>query len=469
MKKIQRICWLLVALCLCLSCSFPAAAQPEQSMDTFEGCSTLDAQACLAGDQQLLDTASAVMLYELGSGTLVYSWNPDLLVDPSGMNKIMTALLAVEQGDPDSTVIVSNAALSSLEPGALTAGLASGEEIKLRDLLYCMMVGSANDAAAVIAEYIAGGQAAFVEMMNQKAQELGCSNTMFMNPSGLSHENQYTTARDLAKITAAALELEEFREYFCAASYTVPATNKSQERNLVTTNFMMSKETVSNFLDERVTGGKTGAFTTTDRSLICTAESGDVQYLSVVMSAQGTKGGTLSLYANFKETGVLLNYGFDNYSLRRLLTTDQVLARFEVIDGENDVAVASASAVHVMMPKEMNASDLTYRCIKTDSGVSAPISTGQCVGTVQVWYGSLCVSQSDLVAMHSVEQPGVHNISLPTTAGSDTDGTLKNTVLVVLIVLLVLALLLGGFVLIRSTLRGKTVKKGTKKKERERR
>ena len=136
-----------------------------------------------------------------------------------------------------------------------------------------MMVGSANDAAAVIAEHIGTSQGAFVGLMNQRAKELGCENTQFMNANGLSHEEQYTTARDLAKITEAALHNEIFVELFSAIKYTVPATNKSEARELVTTNHLMSTETVRNQFDERVTGGKTGALNTTDRSLICTAES----------------------------------------------------------------------------------------------------------------------------------------------------------------------------------------------------
>ena len=432
---------LIAALC---SCWFIAAmAQPDEPAVQFDTCSTLDAGSSIVGNQQLLDTAHSAILFELNTNTMVYSWNPDQSVDPSGMNKIMTALLALEQGDLEDQVLVSNVALSSVEIGALTVGLAVGEEMTLEDLLYCMMVGSANDAAAVIAEHIAGGQAAFVDLMNQKAVEIGCTNTVFMNPSGLSHENQRTTARDLAKITAAALEQEEFLRFFSATEHTVAATNKSQERALVTTNHMMTTETMGNFFDERVTGGKTGAFTTTDRSLICTAQSGDAKYLSVVMSAQGEKGTTTSPYANFRETSVLLEQGFSKFSSRRLLTSDLVLERFEVTNGENDLAVSASSEVHVMMPKDMNEADLTYRCIKTDAGVSAPISAGQVVGTVQVWYGSLCVTQGELVAMHGVAQPGTYNVAVEKTPLATDDASSSNTAITIILIPVGLILVIG--------------------------
>jgi D-alanyl-D-alanine carboxypeptidase (penicillin-binding protein 5/6) len=451
MRKIRKLCLFLLICLVAGSFITPVLAQPEDQAAAAGGCISLDASNSVAGSEQLLATANAAILYELNSGSMVYSWNPDVMLDPSGMNKIMTALLALENGDPESTVTVTHTALSSLEIGALTAGLLADEEISLRDLLYCMMVGSANDAAAVIAEYIAGSQTTFVEMMNSRANELGCTNTVFLNPSGLSQEGQYSTARDLAKITAAALEREDFCEYFSAEIYTVPATNKSPERQLVTTNFLASKETMSNFFDERVTGGKTGAFTTTDRSLICTAEGNDVRYLSVVMGAQGTRETTLSLFANFKETIALLDLGFGNYALRRLLTTDQVLERFSVTHGENDVAIAAASEIYVMMPKEMEIGKVSYRCIQNSSVIEAPLPSGQPVGTVQVWYDTLCVAQADLVAMHSVGKEGENNLPLSTKAVSTDGGSMKNIFLIISIAVLTVGLILGTVVTLRRS------------------
>ena len=217
MKKIRSCCLLLFAL-LTYNFIFTSA------VPTTDSCITLDAQSALAGNSQLLPTAQAAVLYAQDSDTLVYSWNPDVKLDPSGMNKIMTALIALETKPLNTPVTVTSTALNSLKIGAMSAGLKAGEILTLRDLLYLMMVGSANDAAAVIAENIAGSQAAFVALMNQRSIELGCTNTNFLNPTGLSAEGQYSTARDLAKITAAALNVDEFVELFSAVEYTIPAT-----------------------------------------------------------------------------------------------------------------------------------------------------------------------------------------------------------------------------------------------------
>ena len=133
MKNICRLCLLLVIILL-WNCCYVSAVPASDS------CLTLDAEVALAGNSQLLPTAQAVVLYAPDSDTMVYCWNPDVQLDPSGMNKIMTALLALEKGDPDAPVTVTTTALNSVENGAMSANLKSGEIMTLRDLLFLMMV-----------------------------------------------------------------------------------------------------------------------------------------------------------------------------------------------------------------------------------------------------------------------------------------------------------------------------------------
>ena len=149
---------------------------------------------------------------------MVYSYNVDKKIDPSGMNKIMAALVALENSDPEEKVCVTRETLNTVPIGSVSAGLKRDEIISVQDLLYCMMVGSANDAAIVLAEHVGGTQEKFVSMMNIKALELGCENTFFANPTGISEEGQYTTARELAIITEKALQNELFRTIFCTGS-----------------------------------------------------------------------------------------------------------------------------------------------------------------------------------------------------------------------------------------------------------
>lgn len=463
MKKFRRFSLLLVWILLIQCFAFPAAAQDEvQNAAITSGCATLDGKTSLKHDAQLLDTAKAVILYEMNSDTLVYAWNPDMKLDPSGMNKIMTALLAIEYGDPDAVVTVTKTALDSVAIGSVSAGLKAGEEITLRDLLFCMMVGSANDAAAAIAEHIGGSQAGFVGMMNERAMELGCRNTAFMNPNGLSHEKQYSTARDLAKITGEALKSELFVELFSAVKYSVPATNKSEAREVVTTNYLMSKETVRNQFDERVTGGKTGALSTTDRSLISTAESGGQRYLAVVMSAQGTvtaNGLSVKTFGSFEETRALLDHGFATYSQRQLLHENQVMEQFPVSGGENDVIAHPADAVVAMLPNDAVTLDVSYRCTVLDEGLAAPIKKGDVIGSVEVWFRGLCVGQSHLIAMYDVNEPGIYNVPVQPSGDGNKTGPWVTWLLIGGIILLGLLLLAGGVVLMVRGIRQAKVRR----------
>lgn len=458
MKKLRRISLFFAAVVMMAGLARPALAAEDtrSAPQIYNGCVSLDAQKPLGGSEQLLETAKSALLYGLDSGTLIYAWNPDLPVDPSGMNKLMTALVALENTDPDDVVVVSRTALNTVAIGSVSAGLKAGEEITMRDLLYCMMVGSANDAAAVIAEYVGYSQEQFVAMMNDRAKELGCENTVFLNPTGLAQEGQYSTARDLAKITEVALKNELFAQIFCTEKYTVPATNKVDERNVVTTNYLMSKETVKTQFDNRVTGGKTGALTTTDRSLIATAEYDGKRFLTVVMSAKGTvtaDGLSVKTFGSFEETRALLDYGFRQYSLMQVLQSGQVLEQFTVNGGENAAACGTAADLKATLPSQASAQEVTYQCTLNKEQLTAPITKGQVLGSVTVWFGETCVGSTDLVALHDVRPAGEGLVTLVPNAERPVDNTLRDLLifggLITLAVALIATIVLAVIYLIR--------------------
>ena len=418
---------ILIMMPLLMGQAFAQSGDPSVG----QGCFSVDARSPLISDEKLLDTAQAVILLELNTDTLVYAWNPDQSIDPSGMNKIMTALLALEYGDPKEIVTVTRYALDSVKIGAVSAGLKAGEELTLKDLLYCMMVKSANDAAAVIGDYIGRKIAAlegetlskglprFVEQMNIRATELGCTDTEFLNPTGLNVDNQHTTARDLAKITLEALKNPLLYEMFCATSCTIPATNKSEQREYVSSNYLISRDTVKNQFDSRVLGGKTGSRSTTDRSLISLAEQGEQRYLAVVMSAQATvtaDGLSVKTYGSFEETRALLDVAFNRHAVTELLRENKVMGQFMVQGGENDVIGCPASSIVATLPTDANPLDVSYRCVLLEGGLTAPLKQGQVIGTIEVWFRSVCMGRCDLVAMFDVDQPGVNSYSMIPTA-----------------------------------------------------
>ncbi len=406
MKKFAII---LVILSLLVGSCPVFAAPAENDPSVLTGCSSLLARLSLGGSGQKLDTAKAAILYELNSDTMVYSWNPDAIIDPTGLVKLLTVLVALELGDLHAQVTVSREALNSVAIGAVSANLKRGEILTLEELLYCVMVASANDACAVIAEYIGGSQAGFVELMNQKARDLGCTSSNFTNPHGLPDENQFSTARDMAILTEAALENEVFNTMFCAKEHTVPATNVSEPRELNTTNHMMSSATVKNYVDSRVTGGKPAAATTTDRSMVCTAEVGTSRYLCLVMSATGVvseDGYSVVSYGCFEETKVLLDYGFYNFEVRQVIDKSQIFAQYNVAGGENDVVLQPDRDLYTVLPKEYEADELLVSEQVSAGTLNAPVKQGDVLGALRVSYGSVVLGSCDLVAMYDVAAQG---------------------------------------------------------------
>lgn len=398
MKKTFPIC-IILAFCLLMG----SIALPVSAANEGVSCHTLQADVALDGSVKKLETAKAVILYELNTDTMVYSYNADKRINPTGLVKLLTVLVALENGNPDEMVKVHQSTLNTVAVGAVSAKLKSGEEISLRDLMHCVMVSSANDACAVIAAHIGGDQAGFVEMMNAKAKELGCTASYFTNAHGLTDENQYSTARDLAIITKAALENPAFREMFGMTAYTVEATNKSDARNLKTTNNMM-RENMANF-DPRVTGGKPAAATTTDRSMICTAQVGTANYLCVVMNTKGevTEDGlSIVRYGIFEEMSALLNYAQSGFEIRQILDDSQAMYQYAVFGGENSVILRPSRDVSVVLPKDCDAEKLGFTNLVDSGALSAPVVMGQRMGTLTISYGNLIVGSCDLLAMNGV-------------------------------------------------------------------
>ena len=403
MKKICLFC-VILSLLIGLLCPMNAVQATETDFSVVNGCHSVDAATTLAPSEKVVETSRAVILYELNSDTMLYAWNPDERIYPTSMVKMMTALVALENASLTDEVTVTRAALDSVAIGSVSAGLKAGEVLSLQDLLYCMMVASANDASAVIAEYVGGTQAAFIQMMNEKAAELGCRNTAYTNVHGLHDEGTYTTARDLCRITEAALENEMFEIMFKTAAYSVPETNKSPVRNIKTTNYMMSGSGNKKYPDDRVTGGKTGATNQGGRCVVLTAEKGGMELLCIVMGAEPTveEDGSLSRFGSFEEGKEMLDYAFGNFEYRQVFFDGQSVAQYPVNGGASDVVTQPATSASTVLPKGLDVSTLRWVYQQTAGTINAPVAQGAELGIAQVWYGEKCIAQTQMVAMHDV-------------------------------------------------------------------
>lgn len=399
MKKMKLIPLLLCLSLLLGSLSLPAAAQTDPSVTG--GCHSIDAARPLAKNEKLLATSKAVVLYERKSGTLIYTWNADNKIYPSSMVKLMTVLVALEMGNLADTVTVTRRALNGLNGGKLV----SGEQLTLEQLLYMAMVESANDAAAVIAEYVSGTQEAFVKLMNEKAAALGCKGTNFSNPHGLHDAQTYTTARDLCRILEYGLQNETFKKLFSTARYTIPATNKSPEpREIMTTNRMMLTGH-KKYYDPRVTGGRTGFTDEAGRCLAITAEGSGMELIAIVMGAQQTlepNGLAVETFGSFEEMKVLLDHAIENYEYRQVFLKNQTISQHSVAGGTNDVVTMPKTALSTVLPKAVTPEELTWVYANQTVNLTAPVEKGQVINAIQLWYDGLCIAQTDLVAANAV-------------------------------------------------------------------
>lgn len=398
--KLFRKFYAVVALCvlLCLMIQPVFATQQTDTQVQFN-------QTTLLGTSQLITNAKAVVLYEYSTETFMYAWNADTQMYPSSMVKIITALLAVQKGNLTDTVTVRGDALSTVAYDAVSADLLDGEQLTLEQLLYCMMTGSANDAAAVIADYISGSQDQFVQEMNAYAQNLGCTNTNFTNVHGLHNENQYTTARDMAIILADAMKNEIFRTLFAAASYAVPATNLSPERKLESNNLLVNS--ASYYYDARVTGGRTGTAEDGGRCVASSAEDNGLKVISVIMGSESVyeeDGYTARSQGGFNETKALLDIGLSGYKAVGIIYPGQALKQLPVNNGKSSVTLTPVTAVSSIVPVETKTENLTFQYQYRNEEQSAPIERGQILGDVAVYYNGICVAQSELGALNAVEE-----------------------------------------------------------------
>lgn len=363
-----------------------------------KGCHSINAQMPLWGNNKMLEAAGSAMLFEINSETMMYAWNPDMQMDPASLVKIMTALIALENGDLNSVATVSANAMAALPEDSDTLKLVVGEQFTLDQLLYGMMTGSANDAAVVIAEHIAGSQMGFAAMMNKKAKELGCTGTFFVNAHGMHEDAQVTTARDMVKIVLEAIQNEDFLRYFSALEYTLPATEYHKARSLTSTNFLMSKGVTEEYYDARVTGGRTGVTDARERCLIATAESGGLKYVAVVLGAiPSVTSEGITRFGSYEEVGQLFDLGFKGYRITQILGTDDIIAQYPVLNGENYVVTGPSRSVSVVLPTNITSKELSFRYQDNFTSLNAPVSKGEQLTMVQVWFNNVCIGQSPII------------------------------------------------------------------------
>ena len=367
--------------------------------------------------------AKAAILLDMNTGRTIYEKNIDERVYPASLTKIMTCLLALENGNLSDIVTIDEGAFTGLDGDSSTAGLQVGEQLSFNDLLYCLMLSSGNEAANAVAEHIAGSIPDFVRMMNERAYELGCTGTHFANPHGLHNEEHYTTVRDLVLITQAALKSENFKTITNTAEYELPATNLSEPRTLKTTNQLIDSTTGNSNYYKRAIGIKTGYTTPAGRCVISCAKGNGMYFLAVICGAATTVLDTGDVrMESFPECIRLFNYGFDQFTYVTVISPLYPLAQITVNNSAASqvVSLAPAQEIRLLLPKDYDPELLVVDPEPVDISVDAPVYSGDVLGTVTVTYDGEVLGTSDLLAINDVAKSDM------AAAASQTSSYIQN-------------------------------------------
>lgn len=327
-------------------------------------------------------SARSAVLYEPETDSVLFSKNADLRLPMASTTKIMTALVAVESCEPDEEIEISGDAVG-IEGSS--AYLKSGDVLTMEELLYALLLQSANDAAAAIAIHVGGSIDAFADMMNEKAKALSLTDTHFTNPHGLDDKEHYTTATELAKIAAAALENPTVRKI--AATYKKTFSNEDRTRTYVNHNKLLR-------LYEGTVGVKTGFTKRSGRCLVGAAEKDGLTLISVTLDAPN----------DWQDHKSMLDFGYGKIEKVTFAEPCEYEYEISVLGSEGKVIkVKNENGASLILPKE-NRDIKEY--VKLSRFVCAPVRRGDILGEVIFTLDGETVSRIPLTATEEVREPG---------------------------------------------------------------
>ena len=385
MKK-QRLISLI--LCLVLWLAFVPAADAKDDFDV---------------------EAKAALLVDVNTGEILYEKDMHERNYPASITKVMTALLTLEAVDAGRLRLVQEitaqeSAFLGLASDGSTAGIKPGETLTVKDLLGCLLVVSANESAQILAEAVSGSIPSFVALMNRRAEQLGCKDTHFVNPSGLHDDDHYTSAWDIYLIASAALKYKTFVDICGSKSYNVPETNLAKPRELHTTNYLISTWRTRGYYYEDARGIKTGSTPEAGYCLVASAEHGERRLISVVLGAERIVEDGVTYTKSFSETIRLFDHGFNDFRSLNLVSDDEFICEVPVdLSSEaNYVVVHPSESVTRMISVDLDPEDFT-RTIALDSEIAdAPIAEGDALGTLTISQGDEVYAEVELLALNDV-------------------------------------------------------------------
>lgn len=393
-------------------------AKPNQSISSYDESRP---QFLSAGNLH----AETAILVDADTGRVLFEKKSDKRMYPASVTKVLTTLLALENLNPNDMVTVSKKAAAIGESAIYCM---EGEEISVKDLLYGTMLRSSNSMSAALGEAAAGSIPDFVAMMNQRAKDLGCEDTNFVTTHGLTEENHYSTAADMAKIVTAAVQNEDFRKIIRTVNYEIDATNMMDKtRKLVNSNVMLPDSGNLQFSYQYMRGGKTGYTDRAQHTFFGYAEKDGVRLVAVVFGT--TQEG------KWLDTKKLMEYGFANYSSVSVPQMYQESNPFTTnvsgcASGDDgilqlgiDEQSLDASGLSMLVSNnekdDIIANFQSYCTIKTNGSLVAPVQQGQQVATLTFQYGTMEPIEVPMVALRTV---AIENVSIAPPPSSEPAG-----------------------------------------------
>ncbi len=446
----------LLVLCLFFSNTVFAtqdAITPEQTTETTE-------------TDELPLTAEAAILMDATSGQILYEKNSDTKQYPASITKLMTILLALEKMETENihltdTITFSHDAIYTIEPGSSHIAIQEGETLTLEQVLYGIILQSANECSNGIAEFVDGSTEAFAKHMTARAKELGCQNTNFVNANGLFDKDHYTTAHDMALITKQLLTHDTYRKLVEKTYYEIPPTNKQDEiRYLHGQHQMLNKHSLYYYPEAK--GGKTGFTNEALNTLVTFAKKGDTELIVVVLKCAGAQ--------HYVDTKTLFDYGFDNYkTVKAISATDisQDVTVTETLQNKTNtkqtISAILEQDVYVTIPKQGSVADI-QQTITCNDTVSVPITKDDILGTLTLSYEGKPIARANLVASDAVAETTKEELAqISAKKRSDIFKTIALVVIGILL-LLFMAFLAYRYLLYQKQERQRAKRKAARKR-----
>ncbi len=340
--------------------------------------------------------SEAGILIDSKTGKVLYGKNENVKMFPASTTKILTAIITIENCNLSDKVTASREAIISIPPGYSNAEIQPNDTISVQDLLNVFLIHSANEAGYILAEHISGSIENFANLMNEKAKEIGCTNTHFTNPSGIHNENHYSTAYDMSLIAQYCMKNETFRK-IVSTPYITFSPSEGKQLKFYNTNDLIIN--TSKYYYKYAIGIKTGYTSQAKNCLISASSKDGLELIAVILGAAHSEEVSSTRYI---DTINLFNYGFDNYKSTEILARNSVIKNVEVENATKDtkdLSLLAKDTISVLVPKNINI-DILEPSIEINN-LSAPISEGAVVGKITYNINGENYS-TDLVAGNSV-------------------------------------------------------------------